>query len=380
MLAIILGSVAPVLAIVALAARDPLPRDCGSGQASATTVEGALLYTTGSDLWYSEGYPGKPRKIVDYSPPRVRRTVPVSPAGSAVPVASQAPSPGPSAVSPGPGAGASPSSSPILASRFLAADISVDRKVVAYLVADPPGHQGQVGVYLASPLEAPATAPVLVWASRADPAAKRTGTVRILDNGKVLVSAPVAAASLPVPSPAPARATPSSPPSPTAATALSPGLSSAPSAGTTPSPRQGAVAVVVVAPSATPTVTAQAPEAFFVGEGHSSWADTRSYHLPAGQPHLAGRVDGSGRRVAGRAERGIGTPVARRQVNVLLLGREGQARTESLCAARPGESPAAFSPDESELALSDREETRLIDLSGSHAATRLLSGRLLAWR
>ena len=42
--------------------------------------------------------------------------------------------------------------------------------------------------------------------------------------------------------------------------------------------------------------------------------------------------------------------------------------------------PTGFSPDESLLVLDDGQDAYLLDLSGTHAATRLLTGRLLAWR
>jgi len=144
-LAMIAGALVPAAVVSALAARDPLPRDCRSGQATATTVEGALLYSTGQDLWYSEGYPGKARKLVDYAASRTR------------PGAGASPSATPTSPSP------SPSASPASAhpARVVAADISNDRKLVALLVVDAPDRVGSISLILVSPLDAPGTAPVV---------------------------------------------------------------------------------------------------------------------------------------------------------------------------------------------------------------------------
>lgn len=363
-LAMIAGALVPAAVVASLALRDPLPRDCRTGQATNTTVEGALLYSTGQDLWYSEGHPAKARKLVDYAPPRGRPTPGPSPSSAA---ATAAPSSSPSASPP-----------PAHAPRVVAADISVDRKLVAFLVTDPPDRVGSILLFLVSPLDAGAAAPIAPWGAALDRGSARSPMVRFLDNGKVLFWAPVLPAALPSPSPVVARS-PSPAASPSVSAGASPGLTPVPSPGLAPVPSPG-VAVVVVAPSPSPTVADQAPEGYFLAQGHSTWTDTKGYRVPSALPAVADRVDGGTTRVAWRQGRDIGTPLAQRRLNEVLVGRAGDASATAVCAAAEGTVPTGFSPDEGQLVLKDGSESLLLDLSGSHAATRLLTGRLLAWR
>ena len=67
-------------------------------------------------------------------------------------------------------------------------------------------------------------------------------------------------------------------------------------------------------------------------------------------------------------------------VHEITLGRDGESNTTLLCAAATGTRPQLFSPDGSKLVLTDSTDTRLIDLSGTHAATSMMAGVLLAWR
>ncbi|GAC1334456.1 MAG: hypothetical protein NVSMB17_16140 [Candidatus Dormibacteria bacterium] len=138
--------------------------------------------------------------------------------------------------------------------------------------------------------------------------------------------------------------------------------------------------MAIVAPTPSPTVAAQAPEAYFLTQGHSAWVESRSYRLPAPLPRLQGRVDGPVSRVAGLLEREVGTPLAQRRLNEVVLGRSNQAATRPLCAAGGGVVPTGFSPDDALLALYDGRDTLIVDLAGQHAASRLLAGRLLSWR
>jgi hypothetical protein len=372
-LAMIAGALVPAIVVSALAAREPLPRDCRSGQATSTSVEGAVLYSTGQDLWYSEGFPGKPRKLIDYAPPRPA----ASPGSSAS--ASAAPS---AAVTARPSAGASPGSAPRPGTYVLAADISADRKLVAFIVDNPTDHAGVLALKVMSPLDAPGTAPTEPWWTPRVPGAGRQPTVRVLDNGKVLFTAPVPADRVPVPSPLPSTAPSASPsraplptPSPGPARTPSPGSSPGPS----PSPAPG-VEVGVYAPSPKPAIADQAPEAFFLAEAHSAWPDTRGYRVAASTPRIDSRVDGPVTRVAGREERQFGTPLAHRRLNQVLLGTGGEPRTDVLCSIADGVVPTGFSPDEADLVLAQDGESLLLDLSGTHAATHLLTGRVLAWR
>jgi len=354
-LAMLVGALVPAAVVSALALRDPLPRDCRSGQATGTTVEGALLYSTGQDLWYSEGYPAKPRKLLDFTPPRPRPAV-AAPGGS----------PGSPSVAPA----APPPPAAAYPARVVAADISLDRKLVAVLVVDPPDRVGSISLLLLSPLE-PGAPPVVPWAASPDRRSQRAPTVRVLDNGKVLYSAPVTHAYIPSPSPVPANATT---PSPSPAPAVT-----SPSRGTLLSPSPG-VAVLVVAPSSPATVVDQAPEGYFLAQGHSAWADTRTYHVPPALPRLADRVDGNSGRVAGHVDRDAGTPLVHRRLNQVVVGRAGQGHAAAVCSAAAGIVPTGFSPDDGDLVVHDGRDSLLLDLSGQHSATRFLSGRVLAWR
>jgi hypothetical protein len=361
-LAVIAGVLVPAAAVMLVAARDPVPRACDSGQATSTSAEGAILYTRGADLWYSEGLPGRPRKLADYTPPRAR------------PSASTSPS------SPAPSPSASPSAPPPYPPKILAADISADRKVVAYLVADPPARPGSVGLELVSPLDPPGTAPVEAWYWNSPGRGIDTSAgVHVLDNGKVLFSVPLASDTIPPPSPPPSRPLPT----PSPARSSSPVPTVIPSAGgspaATPSPAAG-VAVLLVAPSPKPAVIAQGPQGYFLAEGHTAWTDAKGYRLPPPLPHLAARVDGATTRVVGVAERSVSSPLARRQLRQLVVGKAGDPSTQATCVLPPGAYPAALAPDETRVAIVEGADTYLLDLSGTHAAALALTGVLLSWR
>jgi hypothetical protein len=140
------------------------------------------------------------------------------------------------------------------------------------------------------------------------------------------------------------------------------------------------VAVYLLAPSPKPSIAAQAPEPYFRAEARSAWAETKRVPVLNPVPDLTDRVDGPAWKVAGRREVSVGTPFARRTINEVVVGRAGEETTQVVCAATPGLRPVALSPDESRLVLSDGQESYLVDLSGLHAASPLLHGRVLAWR
>ncbi|MDQ6746559.1 MAG: hypothetical protein M3010_00420 [Candidatus Dormibacteraeota bacterium] len=384
-LAMIAGVMVPAAAVLLLSAADPVPRSCDSGQASGTSVEGALLYSSGADLWYSEGLPGRPRKLVDYAPPR--RLTAAAPSPSSTAGATRSPSPSPS---PSPSRQASPQPTPssLHPPRVLAADISADRKLVAFLVLDPPFRPGSLSLLLMSPLDPPGTAPSEAWHSTSPaPVPGRAGMVRVLESGKVLFFAPLEAAAVPSPSPHPSRPpatpSPSASPSKPAAGSGSPSGSPVPHASAQPSASPSSspgVAVVVIGPSPKPTILDEGPRSYFVTDGHSLWADARGYHLPPLQPELSSRVDGATSRVAGVRDRSVASPLAHRRLTEIVAGVAGESATHALCAAGAGVVPVAFSPDESRLALADNGATMVLDLSSGHATSRLLTGLLLAWR
>ena len=136
---------------------------------------------------------------------------------------------------------------------------------------------------------------------------------------------------------------------------------------------------MVVDPS-TAVAVDQAPLDYFLSLAHSKWADTKSFRVSPALPTLSARVNGSISRVAGTVGREVVSPLARRRLNQVVVGTAGRSDTTVLCAAAPGTVPLVFSPDETGLALLDGRETLVMDLSGVHAATRLLDGRILAWR
>ena len=136
---------------------------------------------------------------------------------------------------------------------------------------------------------------------------------------------------------------------------------------------------MVVDPS-TAVVVAEAPLDYFLSLAHSRWADTKSFRVPPTLPSLGARVNGSISRVAGTIAREVVSPLARRRLNQVVLGVAGRSDTTVLCAPARGAVPLVFSPDETGLALFDGRETLFMELGGVHAATRLLDGRILAWR
>ena len=384
-LAMIVGVLVPPLVVYVLASRDPLPRDCSTGRVSATKLDGAILRTTGADLWYSEGNPGQPRKLLDFAPHPARLSPGTAPSGASA-------SPTSAAASPEASAGASPGASPgpprAPSAQVLAADIAADRHLVAILVLDPPDRPGFISMRMLSPLDPPGKAPVEGWYARYQPDPQHPPLVRVLDNNKVLLVAGVPRASAPAPSPAVSpQPSPSPPPSPSPSpsTSLSPppspsqSASASPSISPSPSPSAGEEVVIVVDPT-TAVAVDQAPLDYFLSVAHSGWADTKGYRVPPVLPALSPRVDGPISRVAATVDREAVSPVAHRRINQVVVGTAGRAGTTMVCAAAPGTVPLAFSPDEAGLALFNGRETLFLDLTGAHAATRLLDGRILAWR
>jgi hypothetical protein len=354
-LAMIVGVLVPPLVVSVLASREPLPRDCGTGQVSPTRLDGAILYTTGSDLWYSEGHPGQPRKLIDFNPRPARR-----PAGG---------SPSPSAATPSPAPSPSGSAGPTSAGpRVIAADIASDRRLVAVLVLDPLDRPGFISMRMMSPLDPPGKPPVEAWWAAPDRQRTDPQTIHVMDNNKVLFVAGVPSTNLPAPYP-----NVSVSPSPTAGGSPSPSPSAAARS------TSGGTVAVVVDPALGHTVD-QAPLDYFLSVAHSRWADTKTYRVPAGRPALQDRVDGPQARVAGLLDRQVVTPLATRHLNQVALGSAGSDHTSVVCTAPPGTVPLSLSPDETGLALYDGQATTFLDLAGTHATTPFIDGRLLAWR
>ncbi|HEV1998121.1 MAG TPA: hypothetical protein VGR61_08340, partial [Candidatus Dormibacteraeota bacterium] len=274
-LAMIVGVLVPPLVASLLGSRDPLPRNCGTGQVSATRLDGAILYTTGADLWYSEGYPGQPRKLVDLAPRPARLSPGATPSPSAGGGAASAPST-PSAA---PGSPPASPAAPAPVPQVVAADITDDRRLVAVLVRDPPDRPGSISLRMLSPLDPPGKAPVEGWYNLVDRQSQVLPQVRILSNNKVLVMAGVPRAVVSGPSPAVSPSPlPSPSPSPSPGPVPTPSLSSPPAGSPAASP---AAIAVVVDPGLAPggDVLDVAPLDYFLTIAHSGWADTRSYRV-----------------------------------------------------------------------------------------------------
>ncbi len=364
-LALIAGVLVPAGGVLLLASRDPVPRGCDTGQATPTTLEGAILYSTGADLWYSEGYPGRPRKLVDYGPRRARPNASPAASAAAPSPATVTPKPSPATVTPKP----SPAATPLVAMpvRILASDISADRKLVAFLVLDPPEHKGGgISLRLVSPLDPPGTAPVEAWWVEFPDRRSRRASVHILDNGKILAFAPVQAHAVTPPTPAPAH--PQASPSATA----TPSATAAPAT---------TLQVLVIAPGPPrSSILASGSERYYLAEGRTAWPDARAYRVPPALPSLGSRVDGPTSRVAGVVVRDLNSPLARRRINELVLGTAASRATQAACVLPGGMTPTLFSPDESKLVLAQPDAALVMDLAGTHAASSLLLGTLLAWR
>jgi hypothetical protein len=336
-LALLAGLLVPLGAVAYLAGRDGLPRSCRSGVSTATQTEGAITWSSGPVLWFADGDLRRARRLVDYTPPPVPRASP-SPSASGSPALAETASPS-IGVSPGgsPSPGASPS--PLAFSPAVqAAAISGDRRLVAFLVSDPPGAPGTVSLRMISPLDPPGTAAVEAWTG---PWLRRgRAEVTLLPDGHILFFAPAHFES------------------------------------SDPSTRL----VGVAENGSQPRLLEWTSEADFIKSTHSAWAETKSYQLPPTQPKLEGRVIGPNLTAAGILRRELRTPLLRRTLDQVAVGRAGHADTRVVCASGEPLTPAALSPDGLSLAVVVAGKTELLDLGGGRSLAPFLSGRVLDWR
>jgi hypothetical protein len=344
-LALLAGLLVPLAVAAYVAVRDPLPPSCHTGLASSTSLDGAITWTNGPTLWYADGDLGRARRLVSYAP--ARSQLPASPGASPSPsgAAPTSPSPVPPspALSPSAGAPASPGASPspaIPATNIEAAAITPDHALVAFLVSNPPDNPGYISLRTISPQAPPRTAPAVGYSTAWHPELGQRSEVLAIAPNRILFMIP-------------ARYDP-------------------------PETSQRVVGVVEVTDS--PKLVEGASENDFVTKQHSLWPETKDYKLPPPLPGLRYRVIGPEGAAAGEDDLVIRTPLTRRTLHAIRVGRGGSAATTVVCATADTVTPAALSPDERRLALVAGDSSYILDLGGGRGLAFLTAGRVLDWR
>lgn len=336
-LAVLVGLLVPIGGAVYLANRDPLPRSCHAGVATSTQIEGAIIWTSGSVLWFADGDLGRARRLVDYAPKR-QTLLPATPSGSASAGTLTSPVSAPTE-SPSGGGSPSPSAAPVTpAPAFEAAAVSPDRRLVAFLVSNAPDKPGMLSLRFVSPLDPPGTAPVEAWSMAwvRDAASQMT----VLSGGDFLVDFPVV-----------------------------------------PSPSDSSNRTVnVVQGGNPPTVVRFAAEREFISTDHAAWAETKDYKLPPVLPRLQDRLISLDGAAAGSLTREIHTPLVKRTLHEVVVGRAGASATSVVCSSNQALAVLAISPDERTLAVFQGGNTDLLALDGGRALAQLVAGRVLDWR
>jgi hypothetical protein len=138
--------------------------------------------------------------------------------------------------------------------------------------------------------------------------------------------------------------------------------------------------VGVIDPAAATKLVRSATENQFLNQFHSEWPETKDLRLPSALPAADGRVDGPGEVVAARSRREVDTPLVRRTLLQLVIGKQGENGTRVLCGGGDDFIPAAFSPDGHVLGLTLGTASYILDVSGDRGATELFQGRILDWR
>jgi hypothetical protein len=333
LLALLIGLLVPISAVVYLAGHDALPRSCRSGVATSTQTEGAIAWSSGPALWFADGDLKRARRLVDYAPAKAPRV-------DALPSASASAAP---ATTPSASIGASPGTSPALpaASPTLeAAAIAGDRRLIAFLVSNPPGAPGMVSLRLISPLDPQGTAAVEAWVGPWLPSTRGRAEVTLLPDGHVLFQVP-------------ARFDP---------------------------PDTSTRVVGVIENGSTPRLLEWASERNFLQTTHSTWAETKGYQLPPAEPRLEGRVLAPNGAAAGIRTRDLRTPLVRRTLHEVAVGRAGRPDTGIVCASGEPLTPASLSPDGLTLALVVAGKSELLDLGGGRSLAPFVDGRVLDWR
>ena len=346
-LALVAGLVVPLAVAAYVAGRDPLSPSCHTGLATSTSLDGAITWANGPALWFADGDFSRARRLVNHAPPRPQ--LQASPGGSPTP-SSSTPAPPPSAspssasVSPNSTASVSPSASPspgIPATAIEAAAITPDHALVAYLLSNPPDHPGTISLLMISPQSPPGTPPKVVYSGDGWlPQAGQRSEVLILPQNRILFMVP-------------ARFNP-------------------------PIPNQRFVGVAEGGDA--PKLLETGTESDFLTKNHSLWPETKDYKLPPYLPRLRDRVIGPEGVAAGVDDLVIQTPLVRRTLNAVRVGRAGSAATTLVCATSDALTAAALAPDERRLAVVGGENSYLIDLGGGRGLAFFTAGRVLDWR
>ena len=274
--ALLAGLLVPLLAAVYLAGRDQLPRSCRSGVSTSTLTEGAVTWSSGAVLWFADGELRRARRLADYTPPgQPARNSPIPPARAVTPSSTGAASP---VASPPPGASPAPVASPVplAASPVVeAAAISGDRRLVAFLVSNPPGAPGMVSLQLISPLDPPGTSAVEAWTGAWHAGMRDRAEVALLPDGHILFHVP-------------ARFNP-----PDSSTRL----------------------VGVAEAGGKPHLLESSSERDFLQTNRAAWPETKNFRPPPVEPKLESRVVAANGTAAGILTRELRTPLVRRTVH-----------------------------------------------------------------
>ena len=331
------GLVVPVGLVAYVAARDPQPRSCNSGLSTAAHISGAIVWSTPGVLWLADGDISRSQRLADYAPVRQPPASPSPSAAPASPVAS--PSSTPVAVTPGPSP--SPSPPPIPAAAIEAAAVSSDRKLVAFLVSNPPDEPGKISLRYVSPQDPPGTAAKEIFSGAWGGDPDLVSQVGVLpDNQHILFQVPHH---------------------------FDP-------------PETDPVLVGIGEVGAVPRLAEQDPLHTFIRGDHAAWPETKDYKLPPDQPRLQSRVIGPNGRVVGLLVHIVSTPLVSRSLSEIVGGRSGSPQGTIVCASADPLRTVAFAPDGHSVAVVRRGATEVLDLDGDHSLTPLVRGAVLAWR
>jgi hypothetical protein len=337
-LALLAGLVVPLAVSAYVASREPLPPSCHSGLATSTSLDGVVSWANGPTLWYADGDFGRSRRLVNYAPAPPKPQASPSPSPSSSAAAEPLP-----AASPTGSAAASPRASPspaIPATTIEAAAITPDHALVAFLVANPPGHAGIINLMISSPQSPPGTAPVLAYSNAWHPELWQRSEVTILAQNRILFKIP-------------AHYDP---------------------------PETSRRVVGVVESGETPKLVEAGSEKDFLTAYHSLWPETKDYKLPPQLPVLRDRIIGPDGAAAGRDDLVVRTPLLQRTLQAVRVGRAGSAAATVVCATGDSLAPVALSPDEHRLALAGDDSSYVLDLAGGRGLAFLCTGRVLDWR
>ena len=126
-----------------------------------------------------------------------------------------------------------------------------------------------------------------------------------------------------------------------------------------------------------PHLVESASEAPFIKGLHATWPETKSYRLSPTQPRLDSRVIAPNGTAAGILARDLRTPLLRRTLYQVAVGRAGSSKTRVVCAIGEPLAAAAVSPDGLTLAVLVGGNTQLLDLGEGRGLAPFISGRVL---